>query len=979
MKKYILFLFVLVFVFGFFNINTKSADAMRKYEGDCYTFGCGELDGTNVTDTICWDGDFNLTFWGSNSCSSAALGNGSSTNYATDLNLKSNQLTTPLKIGSVGNYVRRFQQVLKNKGFLLGKVDGKYGPITDGAAKKFFKSDALENLPAGCTSTAGFSPTTGMPCNGTNPNPTPTPLTLPAGCTSTAGFSPTTGMPCGGTVVNPPPTNSTVTVLSPNGGESWVKGTTQTIRWTDKSDISTHEVKLVPYYPLCTSKICPAYPYHAPYTITNTQGSSYSWMVGQTWETSSVPDGSYTVQICQSSSSNCDSSNTPFSVRSGNVQLPGISSLSPNSGPVQTQVTITGSNFTPTGNIIYFGTAGNAYSVNSTNGTTLVFSVPTYSATTGAPLQPGVYGVYVSNANGKSNTVNFTLTNSTTSSLTVLSPNGGENLVLGSQTNIRWSVATPGTIVGVFLYNTAHSKDYYWKILDGLTSPSYQNSNAWTVGQGQPLNGETGTPGVGTYKIQVCKNLGGSGYSDCDYSNAPFTITSGNVQLPSISSLSPNSGSVGTQVTITGSNFTPTGTVVHFGYGIMSRSIPSSADGTTVTFTVPSFSDVTGLPIQPGIYSVSVDTTNGFSNSVNFTVTSSGTPTITVLSPNGGEQWKIGETHDVTWMVNNLNTATDGVATVVLTGGPSNVPPLTLAHVNTVSGRYTWTIPQTVPPATYRIRIYTSGNLDVTGNTFTIVSSVTLPAGCISAGGYSPTTGVKCDGSGAGPILPAGCTSTAGWSPTTGMKCDGTDNGGTTPPLGCTSTAGYSPYTGLLCAGNNSSTIILTPTYSKTDYNGGSMTAAFAVNSNTNWTVSSNQPWVKLSKISGTGNSTVGFSYLANPYDAGRTALIMVTAGDYNAVYTFKQDGTGTGTGGGVDGEVLGAESFSFTQLLKKGSIGNEVTELQKFLNAAGYSVGTADGKFGAITEAAVIKFQTAKGLTPDGIVGPAVRALLNK
>jgi hypothetical protein len=82
---------------------------------------------------------------------------------------------------------------------------------------------------------------------------------------------------------------------------------------------------------------------------------------------------------------------------------------------------------------------------------------------------------------------------------------------------------------------------------------------------------------------------------------------------------------------------------------------------------------------------------------------------------------------------------------------------------------------------------------------------------------------------------------------------------------------------------------------------------------------------------------------------------------------------------GASTGQVLGAESFHFTLFLKLGSHGNEVMELQKFLNAAGYNCGTPDGKFGPKTKAALIKFQLANGLKGDGKVGPATRALLNK
>nr|DAZ02133.1 MAG TPA: lysozyme family protein [Caudoviricetes sp.] len=49
---------------------------------------------------------------------------------------------------------------------------------------------------------------------------------------------------------------------------------------------------------------------------------------------------------------------------------------------------------------------------------------------------------------------------------------------------------------------------------------------------------------------------------------------------------------------------------------------------------------------------------------------------------------------------------------------------------------------------------------------------------------------------------------------------------------------------------------------------------------------------------------------------------------------------------------------------------GDDVNELQIRLNDAGYSCGAADGIFGKKTEAAVKKYQKAKGLTVDGKAG---------
>jgi hypothetical protein len=61
---------------------------------------------------------------------------------------------------------------------------------------------------------------------------------------------------------------------------------------------------------------------------------------------------------------------------------------------------------------------------------------------------------------------------------------------------------------------------------------------------------------------------------------------------------------------------------------------------------------------------------------------------------------------------------------------------------------------------------------------------------------------------------------------------------------------------------------------------------------------------------------------------------------------------------------------YTLKKLLKKGSSGAAVKELQKALKAAGYAPGDTDGAFGEKTKAAVKKYQKAKGLTVDGEVG---------
>jgi len=134
--------------------------------------------------------------------------------------------TTTLKVGSSGPYVVTLQTLVG------ATADGSFGPLTqakvmawqanngltaDGVFGPVSKAKAnaggtvvtvtgcpagalfnsmtgtlcsATTLPAGCTSTVGYSSTTGLSCAGTV-------VTYPAGCTSTAGFSTTTGLSCG--------------------------------------------------------------------------------------------------------------------------------------------------------------------------------------------------------------------------------------------------------------------------------------------------------------------------------------------------------------------------------------------------------------------------------------------------------------------------------------------------------------------------------------------------------------------------------------------------------------------------------------------------------------------------------------------------------------------------------------------------------------------------------------------------------------
>ena len=120
------------------------------------------------------------------------------------------------------------------------------------------------------------------------------------------------------------------------------------------------------------------------------------------------------------------------------------------------------------------------------------------------------------------------------------------------------------------------------------------------------------------------------------------------------------------------------------------------------------------------------------------------------------------------------------------------------------------------------------------------------------------------------------------------------------------------------------------------------------------------------------GLTAAGFACLTESKYLTSSAYLVagdVLLNDKHHTATAVTNGVSAGTG-----EI----TASAMPLIKKGSKGSAVLQLQKMLNAKGYKL-TEDGDFGSKTEAAVKAYQKANGLEVDGEVGEKTWASLMK
>jgi len=588
--------------------------------------------------------------------------------------------------------VSTLQDFLQSQGYLKSEQSGYFGLLTVKAVKDFQKNNNIN--PSGYFGPITIQKIKDITCGGVMPSPNPVPTPTPV------------------------PTSS-ITVLSPNGGETWVKGETKTISWKDNTTSASmlptyYDVKLISYNynpPVCTADgICSGtVAMIAPLMITKVNGLSYSWQVGNVANSSNVPEGAYKIQVCRSGTGACDLSDSYFKIVSSVLSTctsssePSITVLSPNGGetytagqqitvkwkscniPANDKLDITLKNVdqpmeqdltNPTGTFndgsetftlnlpspMQLGThfkvlVNDSYLTTSSgqgvfdwSDNLFTINSPTISSGDVVPRimywygkvnqHVDVNGNWLTDPDGTSGanidkltyckkwypnttsvedsrleTINswrnagnldsFTSIKMSTKcvqgaafpSFAVLSPNGGETLIKGNKQIINWKDDVIGVPISPIYYdiNLVH---YYppcttdhclmspilapFTIAKNVTGLSYD----WQVGNIISTGISNVMPPDGQYSIQICK----SGTTICDLSDNAFTLSSITTSTPSITVLSPNGGetyTAGQQIPIRWNslNFSPSGSAGGLDIRIaISAILPS---GETSTWMIP--------------------------------------------------------------------------------------------------------------------------------------------------------------------------------------------------------------------------------------------------------------------------------------------------------------------------------------------------------------------------------------------------------
>lgn len=418
-----------------------------------------------------------------------------------------------------------------------------------------------------------------------------------------------------------------IEVLAPNGGETWAAGTSQEVKWTSK-DVSFVKIE---------------------YTIDN--GVSWNSIVEST-----PSDGFYTwEQLPTGAATNCRikiseaTTGTPSDMSDNLFSIspePSINLISPNGG----ETLQSGSSINLTWNSINIANIKIEYTLNGGAEWVLIAdnveSTGTYTWENIPDVNSSQVKIKISDADDNMpfdiSDENLSISNQIVQNLEMVSPNGGEFWEANTAKNITWNSSAITHIKIEFTANNGLD----WEVVEDSLPSS--GSYDWTV------------PNVNSTqaKIRLSDAIDGD---PVDESNGTFRIKQAGI----LKLLSPESGDnwvagdlnrieweaknvekVKIEFTTTNAIYDPTATYFDDEWFSLVTNAPGAAGFYETRFTIPSTEY--RLRISDAEFDEPVD----FSGL--FTVKGQPAYTLALTTPNGGEDWLIGEPYEITWTSENV-------------------------------------------------------------------------------------------------------------------------------------------------------------------------------------------------------------------------------------------------------------------------------------------------------------------------------------
>ncbi len=282
----------------------------------------------------------------------------------------------------------------------------------------------------------------------------------------------------------------------------------------------------------------------------------------------------------------------------------------------------------------------------------------------------------------------FSIYTAATNEIIVYSPDGNEEWPLGSTQDIIWNGTPISDLIKIELYK---SGEYHSTIVPGSGAVG---SYSWDIPMTLPVAND--------YMVKVSDLF----YTSItDISNENFSLIENN---STITVLAPNGGEsypafTGVTISWTSVNVGDFVKIDLYKSDEYVRTLDNRKENNGVKGWMIEENHEPGYDYSLKISDAANESIFDFSDNY-FSITSRPDPQVTIISPNGGEDWQLGSTHEIIWST----VDTDETTEIKLYKGGDFIASLAGETAN--NGNYTWTIYDMLPEGDdYQIGVHTRG------------------------------------------------------------------------------------------------------------------------------------------------------------------------------------------------------------------------------------------------------------------------------